>query len=331
MQMPAPIPRISSFISQFFVVFVIISALWSWYNPTAFAWAGDKIPILLGILMFGAGSTLTIDEFKDVAKHPLHVAAAVVAQFIMMPLLAFLLVELVDLPDTVAFGVILVGACPGGIASNVITLMAKGDVALSVSITSVSTLLSPIMTPLIVILLTGSDIDVQPLSLFSSIVMIIIFPISMGLIARMIFGPNLTDVMKVLLPIMTTFSIMSLTGATVGANKDIIASVSITILFVVMAHNVLGFIGGYGVSRLVGLPSRQRKSYCFEIGMQNSSLAVALATLHFEPAAAVAAAIFGVWHNISGPALASLWAWRDTKKAMLHESGGGDTTDSNPV
>ncbi|WP_372572586.1 bile acid:sodium symporter family protein [Ruegeria jejuensis] len=315
MQIPTPIQRISSFIGQFFVVFVVVSTLWSWQNPTAFAWAGDKIPFLLGILMFGAGSTLTFEEFKDVARHPLHVVAAVAAQYIMMPLLAFLLVELVDLPDTIAFGVILVGACPGGIASNVITLMAKGDVALSVSITSVSTLLSPIMTPLIVILLTGSDIDVQPLSLLSSIVMIIIFPISMGLIARMIFGQNLTDVMKVLLPVMTTFSIMSLTGATVGANKDVIASVSITILFVVMAHNVLGYLGGYGVARLVGLPSRQRKSFCFEIGMQNSSLAVALATLHFAPAAAVAAAIFGVWHNVSGPALASLWTWRDAGKA----------------
>lgn len=311
-QIPEPIRRSSAFISQFSVVFVIISALWSWHNPTAFSWAGDKIPLLLGILMFVAGSTLTIDEFKEFATHPFFVIAAVSAQYVMMPLLAFLLVELVDLPDTVAFGVILVGACPGGIASNVITLMARGDVALSISITSVSTLLSPIMTPLLVILHTGSDIDVQPLSLFSSIAMIIIIPISMGLIARMVFGPNLEDVMKVLLPVMTTFSIMSLTGA----NKDVIASVSVTILFVVMAHNVLGYLGGYGIARLVDLPSRQRKSYCFEIGMQNSSLAVALATLHFSPAAAVAAAIFGVWHNISGPALTSLWTWRDTKREL---------------
>ncbi|MDP5217617.1 bile acid:sodium symporter family protein [Ruegeria sp. 2205SS24-7] len=316
MQIPAPIERISAFISQFFVVFVIISALWSWNSPQAFAWASDKIPLLLGILMFGAGATLTVDEFKEVGKHPLYVLAAVASQFIMMPLLAFFLVELVDLPDVVAFGVILVGACPGGIASNVITLMARGDVALSVSITSVSTLLSPIMTPLLVILLTGSDIDVAPFDLFRSIVMIIIVPISLGLIARMIFGPNLADLMKVLLPVMSTFSIMSLTGATVGANKEVIASVSNVIVFVVIAHNVLGYLGGYGVARLVGLPSRQRKSYCFEIGMQNSSLAVALATLHFAPAAAVAAAIFGVWHNISGPALASLWAWRDAKRGI---------------
>lgn len=271
--------------------------------------------------MFGAGATLTIDEFKDVARRPLHVVVAVAFQFVFMPLLAFGLVELVDLPDTVAFGVILLGACPGGIASNVITMMAKGDVALSVSITSVATLLSPIMTPLLVILLTGSDIDVQPVALFTSIVSIIIVPITLGLVARVIFGPNLTEVMKVLLPLMTTFSLMSLTGATVGANRDVIASVSLVVLFVVIAHNTLGYLGGYGAARLVGLPSRQRKSYCFEIGMQNSSLAVALATLHFEPAAAVAAAIFGVWHNISGPALATLWAWRDERRGKLLRRG----------
>lgn len=314
MNIPEPIQRVSAFISQFFVVFVVIAAVWSWYHPTAFAWAGNKIPFLLGILMLGAGATLTIDEFKEVAKRPLYVLAAVATQFILMPLLAFLLVEVTDLPDAVAFGVILVGACPGGIASNVITIMAKGDVALSVSITSVSTLLSPIMTPLVVILLTGSDVDVQPVALFTSIVSIIILPITVGLIARAIFGDNLAKIMTVLLPIMTTFSIMSLTGATVGANREVIAAVSVVIVFVVMAHNLLGYLGGYGISRLVGLQTKQRKSYCFEIGMQNSSLAVALATLHFAPEAAVAAAIFGVWHNISGPALASLWAWRDKQR-----------------
>lgn len=314
MHIPLPVQRASALVSQFFVALVVISAVWSWYSPTAFAWAADRIPLLLGMLMFGAGGTLTPGEFKDIARRPLSVIAAVSAQYVMMPVIAFVLVELVDLPDAVAFGVILVGACPGGIASNVITLMAKGDVALSVSITSVSTLLSPIMTPLLVILLTGSDIDVQPIALFSSIVMIIIIPISIGLIARMIFGPNFATLMKVVLPFMTAFSIMSLTGATVGANRDVIASVSITILFVVIAHNLLGYVGGFGVARLVGLGPAQRKSYCFEIGMQNSSLAVALATLHFTPAAAVAAAIFGVWHNLSGPALASLWVWRDSKR-----------------
>lgn len=265
--------------------------------------------------MFGAGATLTIDEFREVARRPLQVLAAVATQFIMMPLLAFLLVEVTDLPDAVAFGVILVGACPGGIASNVITIMAKGDVALSVSITSVSTLLSPVMTPLAVILLTGSDVDVQPWALFSSIVSIIIVPITLGLVARAIFGDNLAKLMVVLLPVMTTFSIMNLTGATVGANKDVIATVSVLIIFVVAAHNMLGYLGGYCVSRVVGVQPKQRKSYCFEIGMQNSSLAVALATLHFAPEAAVAAAIFGVWHNISGPALASLWVWRDNQRA----------------
>lgn len=316
MTIPEPIQRVSAFISQFFVVFVVVAAVWSWFQPSSFAWAGDKIPFLLGILMLGAGATLTFDEFKEVAKRPVQVFAAVATQFIMMPLIAFLLVEVTDLPDAVALGVILVGACPGGIASNVITIMAKGDVALSVSITSVATLISPLMTPLAVIFLTGSDVDVQPLALFTSIISIIIVPIILGLIARAVFGDNLAKIMTVLLPVMTTFSIMSLTGATVGANKEVIASVSVLIVFVVMAHNLLGYAGGYGISRLVGLRSKQRKSYCFEIGMQNSSLAVALATLHFAPEAAVAAAIFGVWHNISGPALASLWTWRDTHRSI---------------
>lgn len=314
MQIPFFIQRISAFISRFFVVFVVVGALWSWGHPSSFAWASDHIPLLLGILMFGAGATLTVEEFKGVAKAPVRVLAAIGAQYTFMPLLAFLLVEVTDLPDIVAFGVILVGSCPGGIASNVYTMVARGDVALSVSITSVSTLLSPIVTPLLMILLTGSDIDVQPFSLFQSIVMIIIVPITLGLIARVIFGPNLTEIMKVLLPFMTTFSIVSLTGATVGANKDVIASVSIVILFVVIAHNLIGYLGGYSFARLLGLEPAQRRSYCFEIGMQNTSLAVALAVLHFEPAAAVAAAIFGVWHNISGPTLASLWVWYDDRR-----------------
>ncbi len=257
--------------------------------------------------MFGMGMTLTPGDFKRVLKRPKAVTVGVAAQYVIMPFVGFLLAELFGLSPLLATGVVLLGSCPGGTASNVITYLARGDLALSVTITSVSTLISPLMIPLLMYLYAGQWVDVPVTKLFVSAIKIILIPIALGLLSRRLMGNYLKYAMPIL-PSLSSLSIIFIVGVIVAANSESIKNLGIVLALVVIVHNALGFSTGYVLGRLIGMDIASTKAISIEVGMQNSGLGVALASVHFGALAALPSALFSVWHNISGSILA--WWWR---------------------
>lgn len=262
--------------------------------------------------MFGMGLTLTLEDFSQVVKKPWQVLLGVGSQFIIMPLLALGLVKLFNIDPMLALGVVLVGSCPGGTSSNVITYLSRGDVALSVTITSITTLLAPFMTPLLLKLLAAESINVSFYAMMMSIIQFVIVPIVLGLIVRMALRSNVKYVMPVL-PIVSVFGIVMIVAIVVALNQVRLQETGLIIIAIVMIHNTLGYIVGYVLARIMGLGLAQRKAIAIEVGMQNSGLGAALANKHFDPIVAVPSALFSVWHNISGAILANIFAKMDRK------------------
>lgn len=301
--------KLSLVAQRYFVLWVILAGALGSLLPGAFSWVGPQIPLLLGVIMFGMGLTLHAKDFRALLSRPKEIVFGVAAQYTAMPLLALLLSVALALPAEVALGVILLGACPGGTASNVVTLIARGDVALSVAITSCSTLLAPFLTPLFTLWLAGTEVDVSALALFLSILQIVILPVTLGVVVHGLLGERIALASQSV-PLISVLAIMAILAFVIGSNAELLMTVSLVLVGAMGLHNLMGLAIGYGTARALGLPLGKRKAYCFEVGMQNSSLAVALATLHFGPAAALPGALFSVWAGITGPLLATFWARR---------------------
>ena len=267
------------------------------------------INYLLGVVMFGMGLTLSLKDFKVVFSHPRDVLTGCLAQFTIMPLLAYALARLFRLDEALALGVVLVGCCPGGTASNVITYLAKGDLALSVGMTGVSTLLAPLLTPLLTWALAGKSVDVDVASMFLSILWVVIVPIIAGLLVKRLW-PRFTEQATDYLPAFSSLAIAFIVAIIIAANAEKLLTGGLVIVLVVMLHNVCGLGLGYVIGQLLGLASPKKKAISIEVGMQNSGLASSLATIHFAayPLATVPGALFSVWHNLSGAAVA--WIYR---------------------
>lgn len=306
--------RFTQFIQKTFALWVVLFAGIALIVPEAFVWLKVYITWMLGIIMFGMGMTMTVEDFKGVLQSPKAVGIGVVAQFVVMPGLAYLLCQLFQLPPEIAVGVILVGCCPGGTASNVITYMAKGNTALSVACTSVSTLLAPVLTPVIFYLLASQWIEINAMSMLGSILQVVLFPIILGLIVRAVLKRKVDAYIQVM-PLISVMAIVAIVAAIIAGSKAQILQSGLLILGVVALHNGLGYLLGFWASRFFKLPYADSKAIAIEVGMQNSGLGVALAAVHFaaSPITAVPSAIFSLWHNISGPALASYWANRANK------------------
>lgn len=300
-------------ITQGFALLVLLGAVIGALKPNTFVWVLPLIKLLLGIIMLGMGMTLHIDDFKRIVKQPIPILAGVACQFICMSLLAWFISRTLHLDPMLTVGIVLVGTCPGGTASNVITFLAKGDVALSVSMTTLSTLFSPILTPLLTLWLAGQQVPVHASDLLISIVQIVLLPIILGVgLRRYLYRPVQTCLP--VFPVISVIAIVLIVGAVVGANADTLSTQIMPVALAVVLHNGLGYLSGFVVARSLYLSRAQMKALTIEIGMQNSGLAVALAHQHFSPQAALPAALFSVWHNISGACLASFWHWRDSKK-----------------
>jgi len=299
--------KFSDAAGNYFAVIVIIVAGISLYQPTTFTWVLPHIALLLGIIMFGMGMTLKAKDFKIIFTRPKDVIFGVITQYTVMPLLAYGICVLFKLPPELAVGVVLVGTCPGGTASNVMTYLSKGDVALSVAMTSVSTFLAPLLTPAITLLLAGKWIPISAGAMFISIMKIVLFPIIMGLICNKLFGNKIEKALSVL-PLVSVVSIVLIVGGVVGVNAEKILSTAMTVFLVVILHNCCGLLLGYLLGKKLGISEAKRRAISIEVGMQNSGLAVSLAMTHFTPLAAIPGAIFSVWHNISGPVLATYWS-----------------------
>ncbi len=298
--------RLSRFVGNTFAIWVLLFAALAFYFPDAFRGIGPYIVPLLGLIMFGMGLTLSKDDFKEVARRPFDVGIGVLGQFIIMPGLAWALATGLSLPPEVAVGVILVGCCPGGTASNVMTFLARGDLALSVAITSVTTLLAPIVTPALIYLLASQWIDVSAAAMFWSIVQVVVLPIAAGVLLQYLLKEKV-KLGVAALPLVSVAAIVAIVAAVVAGNQERIATTGVMVFLVVVLHNGLGLLLGWGLARLFGMSLAKRKTISIEVGMQNSGLGVALATAHFSPLAALPSAIFSVWHNITGPLAATLF------------------------
>lgn len=299
----------SRFVQKTFALWVLVFAGIAFLNPTLFSFVGPYIALILGVIMFGMGVTMTVDDFKGVLKQPKSVLIATVAQFTIMPLLAYALCIVFKLPAEIAIGVILVGCCPGGTSSNVMTYLARGNTALSVSATAVSTILSPFLTPAIFFLLASEWIDINAVAMFKSILQIVLVPIFLGLIVRSVLGKKAESYGEVM-PLVSVIGIVLIVAFVVGASKDRIIESGLLIFAVVVLHNGLGYLIGFFTGKVLGLKYADQKAVSIEVGMQNSGLGVALSGVHFaaSPVTAVPSAIFSFWHNISGPLLATYWA-----------------------
>ncbi|MBJ7262618.1 MAG: bile acid:sodium symporter family protein [Burkholderiaceae bacterium] len=297
--------RLSRLLCNTFPIWVLLFTVFAFFYPAAFQGIGPYIVPLLALIMFGMGLTLSKADCREVLRRPLAVAIGVGGQFIAMPTLAWILVTVLALPPEIAVGVILVGCCPGGTASNVMTFLARGDVALSVAITSMTTLLAPIVTPALIYLLANQWMEISASAIFWSVVQVVILPIALGMLAQGVFKEKIQAGIAVVPPISMVI-IIAIVAAVVAGNQAHIATSGLMIFVVVVLHNGLGLLIGYGLAKLAGLSPARRKAISIEVGMQNSGLGVALATAHFSPLAALPSAIFSVWHNISGPLAATL-------------------------
>lgn len=310
--------RLSQFVGKTFALWVLLFAGMAFVVPETFKVIGPYVPWLLGIVMLGMGMTLTVTDFSEIIKHPKAVVLGVVAQFVIMPLLAFGLSMLFSLPPAIAVGVILVGSCPGGTASNVMTYLAKGNIALSVACTSVSTLLAPLLTPIVFYLLASQWIDISPSAMFVSVLKMVLLPIALGVILRMIFKTSIMKATEVL-PLVSVIAIVLIVAAVVSGSKQSIIESGLLIFGVVILHNGLGYLLGFWAAKFLKLDDSDAKAVSIEVGMQNSGLGVALAKTHFalDPVTAVPSAIFSFWHNISGPLLATYWSSKARKSEKI--------------
>ncbi len=303
------IEELSGFVGTWFAVIVIAAGGLALATPDTFAGWTEQVPLLLQIIMLGMGMTLRLPDFAVMARRPWALVLGVAAQYTVMPVLGWSIAQALDLSPALTVGMILVGCAPGGTASNVMVYLARGDVALSVAMTTASTLLAPILTPVLVLALAGEDLPVDGGALFTSIVEIVLVPVLLGFALRLTV-PALIDRLLPVLPLVSVVGITGVVLAVVAASSSTLLSVGIVLVVAVVLHNLGGLLLGYGVGRLCGMSPSSCRAVSIEVGMQNSGLAAALATTHFTPAAALPAALFSVWHNVSGSALASHWSRR---------------------
>jgi len=295
---------LSRFFGNTFAYWVLLFAVLAFLKPEWFIGLKPLIVPLLGLVMFGMGLTLKLEDFAAVVRQPWRVALGVVAHFVIMPGMAWLLCKVFHLPQQIAVGVILVGCCPSGTSSNVMAWLAKGDLALAVAIAAVTTLLAPLLTPALIWLLASEWLPVKFIDMFMSILQLVMLPIVLGVLAQKLLGKRVQLAVQVL-PLVSVVSIVMIVCAVVAASQAKIAESGLLIMLVVILHNSFGFLLGYFTAKVFKLPLAQRKSLALEVGMQNSGLGAALASAHFTPLAAVPSALFSVWHNISGALLST--------------------------
>ncbi|WP_417367416.1 bile acid:sodium symporter family protein [Glutamicibacter arilaitensis] len=295
-----------------FPVLILLGGLCGMLLPQAFVGLAGWINPLLMVIMFCMGLTLTLPDFALVFKNPLPVLGGVAAQFIVMPLMGWLVAALMQLEPALAAGLILVGCAPGGTASNVVSYLARGNVALSVAMTSVSTLLAPLLTPVLALWLAGQYMPVDAGSMAISVVQIVLIPVVLGIVLRMLFNRIVTKINAVL-PWLSVLAITFVVTIIVAGSAQTILTAGLLVLVAVVLHNSLGLALGYGIGVLLRVPAASRRTIAIEVGMQNSGLAGGLAKQYFSPEAALPGAVFSVWHNLSGALVAAYWRRKDAQ------------------
>jgi len=290
---------------QFILITIVLSGIALAYPPS-FTWIKPHIPLGLGIIMFGMGMTLDFEDFRDILRKWRLVGFGMLMQYGIMPLLAVGISFVFGLPPEAVIGMVVVGACPGGTASNVIAYLAKANVPLSVTMTLASTCLAPILTPAIIYWLLEKQINIDFLSMVQSVFWIVLFPLVDGLIVRRIFRKKLEPFLRYF-PSLSVMVIALLIACIIGLSQKTLLAFPVMVLAAVVLHNSLGLAAGYGLARLAKCSKRDARTLAIEVGMQNSGLGVALAVKYFGAASALPGALFSLWHNLSGVTLARKW------------------------
>lgn len=296
--------RISQFATKTFIFWMLFAAVLGFIFPSHISILGGFVPYLLGIVMLGMGMTIDPKDFKIVLQSPKPVIIGVILQF-----LAFLIAKGFQLPPEIAIGVILVGCCPGGTSSNVMSYLAKANVALSIAITSVSTLIAPFVTPALIYIFAHEWLKVSFASMLWSVVQVVLIPIIIGFVFQKV-ARRFAQKTATALPLISVIAISLILAAVVAGSKTQVLKTGLLIFVVVILHNILGYTIGYVLAKVFRMDYKDKKAVTIEVGMQNSGLAVSLATVHFSPLAAVPGAVFSLVHNISGPILAKYWSSR---------------------
>lgn len=296
-------------VTALFPFWALAGAWLAYLYPAIFTDLKPAIVPLLGLVMFGMGMTLSGSSFLTVLRRPVTVGLGVALQFLLMPLAGWLLTLLFQLPVQLAIGVILVGCSPGGTASNVICYLARGDVALSITLTAVSTLLAVVATPLLTLLYAGQTVPVPVLDMLLSILKIIILPVAGGVLLNHFLHRQLAPLAR-LFPVISVAAIVLIIAIIVALNHAQLGRLGGAVAGAIVLHNGLGLLGGYWLPRMFGRSERECRTLAIETGMQNSGLAVALAVKYFSAGAAVPGALFSIWHNLSGSLIAAYWSRR---------------------
>ena len=314
---PLPVRSPQSRLTKLFPILAIAVAATGALRPDSFVAAQFMIIPLLASIMFMMGLTLTRDDAQRIARDPRPVAVGVALQFLLMPILALTLAKLLQLSTPLTVGMVLVGSCAGGTASNVICFLARGDVALSVSMTFVSTLIGVVATPLLSQFYLAEQVAVDELAMIESLLQIVFVPVISGFCFRAVL-PRLSAALQPALPLFSVICILLIIGIVVALNAPQLRGIGPLIVLAVVLHNALGIAGGFTLSRLFGFDLKQSQTIAIEVGMQNSGLAAALSLQFFSATAALPAALFSIWHNISGALLAGHWGrQRDSLKYLL--------------
>ena len=314
------VKRICNFMSNNIAVLIIIFSVIAFFYPTGFSWATNYTELFLGAAMFGMGLTIKANDFRVVFTRPKELFTGCILQYTVMPLAAFVLAKVFQLPPDLALGFILVGCCPGGTADNVITYVAGGDVPLSVGMTVVSTLLAPVCTPVLVYFLAGSFVEVSIFAMMRSVVKVVLIPVLAGILIYRIF-PKQVNKIRDFLPLVSVAAIVMIVAGIVGTNAEKIVTCGALVMIVVALHNGVGLLLGTGAAKLLKLDERKVTAIGIEVGMQNSGLSISLATANFaaNPLATLPGAIFSVWHNISGTIYAGIRNRKNTKQLQQSE------------
>jgi len=295
-----------------FPLWAILLSVLAFFSPEYFSGLKPAIIPLLTVVMFGMGMTLTWSNFKEVIRTPGIIFTGVMLQYTIMPFSAFLISLLLGLPIEYTAGMVLVGSSAGGTASNVICYLAKGNVALSITLTMTSTLVAVIATPTLSLLFLNQFIDVPFLDMLYSILQIIIAPVIIGTTLNSLFGSKLKKISSVF-PFISTIGIIIIIAIIAGLNQPRIKDIGFLIILAVILHNITGLLCGYWVPKFLGYSERTCRTLSIEVGMQNSGLSVALAIKFFSLSAAIPGAIFSIWHNLSGSFLAAYWSEKNNK------------------
>ncbi len=307
-----------SLVTRLFPLWALLFSFVAYFYPSLFTGFKNWIIPLLMIIMFGMGSTLKVDDFRRVIKLKRVVGFGVLLQYSVMPLAAFAISHLMNLPTELLVGMVLVGSASGGTASNVICFLAKGDVALSISITLTSTLLAVFMLPVLTWLYVGESVSVPFFSMMISVTKIVILPVLLGVAINTLWNENLEQISS-LFSLLSVAGIIFVIAIIVGLNQSKFSTVGTALVFAVVLHNAIGLLGGFYGAKLLGYSDKVARTLSIEVGMQNSGLAVALAVKYYGASTAIPGALFSIWHNLTGSVLASYWSRQASSKKPVLE------------